>query len=231
MNLPSLLRDLSEVLLPRRCHICDCTLAESEQYICTSCLSKLPRTLYHRRPGNPMEMRFAGLFPFERATGYFHYSRHSDIAVLIQDFKYRKFRDLGRWLGATVATELYTTGFLSDIDCIVPVPMHYLKKARRGYNPPEQIAIGISRVTDIPVCNSLRARRSHRTQTRLSFEERRINVDDIFQVTDTHELEGKHILLIDDICTTGATLTSAAETILASAPTARLSLFTLCVTF
>ena len=189
---------------------------------------------------NPMEQRFAGIFPFERGSGHFFYAGDSDLSALMHDLKYRHYKGLAEEMGKIVAQELITTPFLSDIDMILPIPMHFLKKARRGYNQTEEIytlslhdalPICIHSITGIPVKTNLRATRPHRTQTKLTFDERRNNTKGIFKVTEECELKGKHILLLDDVCTTGSTLTSAATEILQAAPTSRISLLTIGVTF
>lgn len=227
MNVLGYLRDF---LYPPECHICGCRLCEHERCVCTPCLTDLARTGYHRNPLNPMTERLAGHFPFDFATAHFFYSRNSPFSSLIQDMKYRQFPDIGTLLGATAGKELFATGFFSDVDVIVPVPMHFLKKARRGYNQVDYIARGLSMATDIPVSDALKAVRTHRTQTSLSKEERRDNLKDIFTVKEQSAVEGKGVLLVDDICTTGATLSAAGDAIHSALPRS-LSLFTLGITF
>ncbi len=227
----SWISDIISLVFPPVCHLCGAALSSGERFVCSPCLSSLPRTSYHRRNFNPMEQRFAGLFPFSKATGFFFYSRDSALSQLIQDMKYRGFSEIGRFLGKTVATELRITDFFNDIDVIIPVPMHFLKKARRGYNQTELIAAGISEVTSISVSTRLKAIRPHRTQTALSLAQRRKNTDSLFMLRDPDAFAGKGILLVDDICTTGSTVTSAAEAILRAAPSARISVLTLGVTF
>lgn len=222
---------IADFLFPRECHVCGVRLADGERYICTPCLSALPRSLYHRRPMNPMERRFAGIVPFERATGHFLYARGSAMASLVQDLKYRHFRGLARELGRVMGMELHATGFLSGIDIILPIPMHFIKQARRGYNPAEQIAIGLGEEASIPVGDNLRATRPHRTQTSLTLKQRRENTRNLFRVVRPEELTGKHILLLDDICTTGSTLLSAAESLHSQVASARISFISLGVTF
>lgn len=226
-----MLTTIIDLLFPRTCHLCDNLLAREEKYICTTCLSRMPRTIYHRRDMNPMEQRFAGIFPFERATGHFFYSRNSDLSVLMQDLKYRHFRGLAEYLGSVVAKELLPTGFFSDIDLIAPVPMHFIKKARRGYNQTEEIARGISGETGIPVSLALTAARPHYTQTALSLYERRKNTEGMFRLKRPEEFRDRHILLLDDVCTSGSTLISAGTEIHAKEKSARISILTLGVTF
>ncbi len=221
-------RDAVNFLFPPTCHICDSPLAPHERFVCTRCLGELPRTGYHRRPLNPMEERFAGIFPFERATGHFFYTRDSALSRLIQDMKYRGFPGIGRMLGYLAGSELFATGFFAGVDTVVPVPMHIMKRMRRGYNQAEYIARGVSEAIGVPVIPALRAVKGHRTQTRLTLEERRANLSGIF--CPTPEVAGRHILLVDDICTTGSTLTAAAEALWKGNPS-NLTLLTIGVTF
>lgn len=231
MDITHWLTDLLNVAFPARCHICGEGLAPHERFACTHCLSQLPRTGYHRRQLNPMEERFAGQFPFEKATGHFFYTRESPLSILLQDLKYRRFPGIGDMLGNIVGSELFPSGFFNDIDVIVPMPMHRLKQIRRGYNQTHRIAAGISRATSIPVAEALTAIRPHRTQTSLTREERLANTSGIFKTTDPSALSGRGVLLLDDVCTTGSTLISAATEITSAAPGCRLTLLTVGVTF
>lgn len=223
--------DLLNFMLPQECHVCGCKLAPHERFACTHCLTKLPRTGYHRRELNPMEERFAGRFPFVRATGHFFYTRDSALSILIRDMKYRHFPGIGEMLGSLAAAELFPAGFFEGIEHIVPVPMHFFKRARRGYNQTFHIAKGVSAATGISVSNLLKATRPHRTQTSLSREERLANTESIFAVKPGTPCHGEGILLVDDVCTTGSTIASAAEAITNALPGARLSILTIGVTF
>lgn len=231
MRLPEWACELADYIFPRVCHLCDATLSPHERFVCTECIGKLPRTRYHSLDFNPMEERFAGIFPFTRATGHFFYSRGSGLSQLIQDMKYRNFPGIGERLGETAGVELFSTGFFDGIDMIVPVPMHFMKKARRGYNQTDHIAAGVGRASGITVAFPLKAARPHKTQTAMTLEQRRQNIDGTFRLTDPDSVRDKGVLLVDDVCTTGSTLTAAAETILAEEPTARLSMLTIGVTF
>lgn len=224
------LRSMADLLFPRVCHICGTRLAGHERFVCTFCLASLPRSGYHRRSMNPMETRFAGVFPFEKATGHFLYSRDSPLSVLVQDMKYRNFPAIGDMLGATVASELLPVGFFDGVDCICPVPMHFMKKARRGYNQAERIARGISKVACLPVVDFLKATRGHLTQTSMTMEQRRGNLSGIFEPIHRDDIIGKHVLLVDDICTTGSTIIAAGEALCKSDPS-NISILTIGVTF
>ena len=225
------IEDLLNVFFPAECHVCGNSLASHERFLCVHCMEALPRTGYHRDPHNPMEQRIAGKLPFVAATGHFFYSKDSALSKLIQDMKYRGYSSIGNFLGEIAGSELFTTGFLSDIDIIVPVPMYFLKKARRGYNQTENIAAGMSKVSGIPVCNALKMTKDRKTQTALSQSERMKNASSVFTVRKNLDLNNKNILVLDDICTTGATIAAASKTIHTSFPQSRIYLFALGVTF
>lgn len=225
------INDILNLFYPAECHICGNALAAHERFICDACVHQLPRTGYHRNLRNPMEERFAGQFPFVAATGHFFYSRDSDLSRLIQDMKYRGFPSIGNKLGEIVGKELYTAGFLNEIDFIVPLPMHFFKKAKRGYNQTEHIAKGISTSTGLPVLNALKMVRQRKTQTSLSRSERLENAGNLFRAREGVDLNQKGVLLVDDICTTGATMSGAARALTQAFPGIKLYLFTIGVTF
>lgn len=225
-----MLRAALDFLMPRTCHICDGKLADHEQFVCTMCLDKLPRTRYHSMPMNGMVQRFAGQFPFRHASGHFFYSRSSDLARLVHNFKYHSYPSLARRLGRLMAEELYITPFLNDIDVIIPVPMHWLKKARRGYNQAEMLALGIAEVTGAAVVTDLRAVRGHRTQTKMTLQQRLLNTEGLFRVDDPSRIDGHGVLLVDDVCTTGSTLANASRALWRDSAPSSLTLLTLGVT-
>lgn len=225
------IKDILNLFYPAECHLCGNSLSPHERFICTPCIETLPRTGYQQRKRNPMEERFAGQFPFESATGHFFYSKDSSLAQLIQDMKYRNFPSIGNKMGEIAGRELYTSGFLSEIDFIIPLPMHFFKQAKRGYNQTDRIAAGIATSTGIPVLNALRMIRTRKTQTVLTMTQRLGNVDSLFIPRKNIDLNGKSVLLVDDICTTGATMGSAAKSLTDAFPQIKLYLFALAVTF
>lgn len=225
-----MLQDIADFFMPRTCHLCGSTLRESERVFCVRCVETLPRSLYHRMPLNPMERRFAGLVPFVRATGHFIYSRDSALAGAIHDMKYRKFPSVGRRLGEIVGEELNMAGFFDGADCVVAVPMHWWKKARRGYNQVDYIASGICEAAGLDVVDCLEASRSHKTQTAMTLEQRLVNLSGSFRIRHPEALNGRGVVLVDDVCTTGSTLRTLAATIAAEVPDCRIYLLSLCVT-
>lgn len=222
--------DIADFFMPRTCHICGCSLRDSERTLCVRCIETLPRSLYHRMSFNPMERRFAGLVPFVRATGYFIYSRNSDLAAAVHDMKYRQFPSVGKRLGEIVGEELHMAGFFEGADLVAGVPMHWRKKAGRGYNQADFIARGISDATGLRLVNALKATRAHKTQTSMTLEERMANLAASFRVTDSDALRGKGLVIVDDVCTTGSTLRSLAAEVVKTVPDCRLYLLSVCVT-
>ncbi|MDE7408452.1 MAG: hypothetical protein K2N09_00355 [Muribaculaceae bacterium] len=226
----SIVRDLVDFFMPRTCHMCGCALRDSERVFCIRCIETLPRSLYHRMPLNPMERRFAGIVPFVRATGHFIYSRNSALADAIHDMKYRKFPSVGFRLGEIVGEELNMSGFFNGADGVAGVPMHWWKQARRGYNQTDFIAEGIASAIGLPVVDALKASRRHKTQTAMTLEQRISNLSGAFRVTDTSLLQGKGLVIVDDVCTTGSTLRAVASQIMTEVPDCRLYLLSICVT-
>lgn len=231
MNWHDTIGSMTDFIFPRTCHICGNSLGEKIRYICPSCREQLPRSLYHLMPVNPMEQRFIGHLKFERATAHFLYSSGTPLSLLIHDMKYRHFKGIGKELGEIVGKELFTTQIFRDVDMIVPIPMHYWKKAIRGYNQAEEIAKGISMATGIKVKTVLKAKRPHKTQTSMTQSRRMNNLKGVFKTDPAYNISDKHILLVDDVCTTGATLTEAAKKIAEVSPSTRISFLALAATY
>lgn len=204
--------DVWELFFPRFCVLCGKRLLREEKHLCIRCLSGLPRTGFHLRSGNEMEKCFWGKFPVEKASAHFYYTKGGDVRKLLFDFKYYGNPDLGRFLGACMASELLPSGFFEGIDCVVPVPLHPKKEKQRGFNQSEVLAEGIASVTGIPIVKHLLFRNQYtETQTRKGNYDRWTNVRGVFEVSDAVSLEDKHILLVDDVMTTGATMVACAD--------------------
>ena len=202
-----MLTALLDFISPRACRICGKRLSTAEEEICTVCNRHLPRTGYAAMPyDNNMAKRFWGRFNIERAAALFFYESHNSPSRLIHDIKYHGKEELGLWLGRITAEEFASDGFFDGIDMIVPVPITWRRRWKRGYNQSHAIARGVSEVTGIPVnAKALRRTRFSGSQTLLSASERMGNVADAFCLRQVKGIGGKHILLVDDIVTTGAT--------------------------
>lgn len=222
---------LFDLILPRRCHSCGSELGDKEQGLCRACIKGLPTTEYHLRPTNPVEQKLAGLVEFERATSYLFYSADTVVARLIHDFKYRGYAKLARAMGEVMGSELKRAGWLKDIDCVMGVPLHWRRRLKRGYSQTHELAKGIGDATGIEVSSDLKASRAHKSQTKLTHEERLRNTTGIFRLHHPELYHGKRILLIDDVCTTGGTISSAGNAIKAECADCRLMILTLATTF
>lgn len=207
--------DFISLLFPRLCYGCGNHLFRNEKLICTECYIVIPRTNYHLKADNPVAQLFWGRCLIENAAAFSFYTRDSRIRKLIHQLKYKGIGEIGYELGRIYALSLKTSGFLDGVDLIIPVPLHPSKKRKRGFNQSELISSGISDVTGITIDTKSLVRRSvSRTQTKKSRYDRWKNVEDIFQVTDSSSLKDKHILIIDDVITTGSTIEACANEIL-----------------
>lgn len=200
------------LLFPRCCVVCGRPLAKGEECLCTMCNVELPRTDYHLRKDNPVEKLFWGKIPLERATSFYFYRKGSDFRQILHQLKYGGQKGIGAIMGRYMAAELQQSGFFEGVDVILPVPLHKKKQQIRGYNQSEWIARGITAVTGIPIDTEAVVRRKNtETQTRKSSLERWENVEGIFELHHAETLVGKHILIVDDVLTTGATTVECAS--------------------
>lgn len=225
MNLWSRLLDL---ISPRQCVVCGCRLSITERSVCTVCYLHLPRTAYQFSPyDNPMAQLFWGLAPVDRAAALFYYEPHGEPARLVYDLKYADRPDIGVDIGRMMAEEMKMAGYFDSVNVLVPVPLSSRRQRQRGYNQSEMLCRGIHEITDIPIATDVLIRKHfQQSQTTLMRHQRQENVADMFELRKTADLEGKHILLVDDVCTTGATLSACAHA-LSVIPRIRLSVLTL----
>jgi len=212
-NVP-ILSHLIHVLFPELCHVCGSGLVKGEHIMCVPCFFNLPRTNAHTDPDNKTSELFAGRVPFTAATSYFYYSKYSKYAHLIHMMKYKGKPDIGVYLGKLLGQELKNTGFSAGIDLIIPVPLHKKRMRKRGYNQSLCIAEGISLATGIAIdTKSVIRVVNTSTQTKKDREQRAENMADVFTLDKEHGLASKHVLLVDDVITTGATIESLARCI------------------
>ena len=217
----------ADVAMPRVCPVCHKTLGGDERWLCRSCLASLPRTRYEEVDFNTMEQHFAGKVPIERATAYFYYEKGGPYANIIHDIKYHSMPAMGRWLSSRATQDMAGSHFFDSIDVVTAVPLHRSKLAHRGYNQSEYLALGIADALDIPYVETLKAIRPHSTQTHKGATERWQNIQGNYSLNDkADQMAGKHILLVDDVITTGSTLIVCA-TLLKQIPGVTVSLFTL----
>lgn len=205
-----IISDLVNFFYPDLCVTCGDLLSPGEKILCTSCFYHLPRTDFHKFEDNPVAQLFWGRVKIENATSWFYYFKGSIYQTLIHRLKYNGRKDIGLELGKAFASEIMGKP-VSDVDYLIPVPLHPARLKRRGYNQSEIIASGMSEILNKKVLTDVLVRSSFtETQTRRSRFDRFINMEGKFMLTDKFILRNKHILLIDDIVTTGSTIESCA---------------------
>ncbi|MCR5130104.1 MAG: ComF family protein [Prevotella sp.] len=204
---------LFDLISPRLCLVCGGRLAESEEYVCSSCMMVLPRSDHAEDPyDNEMARLFWGKIQLERAAAWLYYQPSVSVSNIVQEMKYRNRPAIGRYFGSIMATEFLPKHFYSDIDALVPLPLAKERERQRGYNQAQEIAVGISAVTSIPIVDNA-VIRTHfvESQTRKRADERRQNVEGTFKLANPDLLVGRHVLVVDDVVTTGATMTGCCE--------------------
>ena len=224
----SLWQRLLDLLAPRLCTVCGRRLSLTEQVLCASCNMHLPRTGFQLNASDNMMARlFWGIIPVERAAALFYYEASSKDSNIIYDLKYHDHPEIGEEMGQMIAREFAESGFFDGIDLIVPVPLARSRQRHRGYNQSQCIAEGIADVTGLPLSKrAVRRTTFKKSQTQMGRWERQENVADVFRLTDAAAVSGKHVLLVDDVVTTGATMTACARELL-TAGNVKLSLLSL----
>lgn len=219
---------LFRLLFPRLCVGCGKPLVALENTVCLNCLYTLPRTHYETEKDHPVEQLFWGKLPIERAMAWCHFVKGGTMQALLHALKYHHRPDVGVVLGRQMALECMS--WFSGVEVIVPVPLHISRQQHRGYNQAACIAKGISQVIGVDVCTHVLARTvATSTQTRMRVFERHQNTQGIFAVQQPEVLAHKHVLLVDDVITTGATLLAAAQALKEEIPTCKISIATLAV--
>ena len=218
-----LFQDLLSVVLPRTCPACGKPLKDWEECLCLTCLAGLPLTRFHEHPDNPLAEVFWGRVRLEQAVAWFYFRKGSAYQDVMHNFKYNHRPDIGVYLGKQIGYELKHSTIFVKPDVVIPVPLHRRKLRKRGYNQSEKISKGISIALDIPMdIKTLYRSGKTATQTRKSRFERWLNVSGKFGLRDPDRIRDLHILLVDDVVTTGATLEACAEVLL-SVPGVRVS--------
>ena len=219
---------LLHLVFPHICAGCGSDLVEKDNFLCINCLSSLPETLFHLHPNNPIEKLFWGRVPITHATAQYYFVKESLMQRLMHSFKYRGNKDLGLFLGRLMGNQLNQSNRFSFIDVIIPLPLFAAKENRRGFNQAAILCEGISEVLQKPILKDVVFRKVHtESQTKKSRIQRWQNMEGRFDLANKEKIAGKHVLLVDDVVTTGATLEACGRELL-KAEDARLSIATLC---
>ncbi|REJ80575.1 MAG: ComF family protein [Bacteroidetes bacterium] len=208
---------LLNLVFPEYCGACNKSLSKGEKVICISCRFKLPKTNYHLVADNTLVRLFWGKTKVNAATSYYHFGKGEKVQNLIHNLKYHQRTDIGQLIGELLAFQIMSTDLFSGIDIVIPVPLHESRLRQRGFNQCDSIADGLSKELGVPSGSGLLRRiAATTTQTKKQRHERHLNMEGVFQSKDVICLQGKHVLLVDDVITTGATLVACAEEILKS---------------
>ena len=224
MKIP-FLNSLLNLVFPRLCVCCSRVLIDAEENICLTCLYTLPRLNIKDYTDNKVMDIFLGRVSLEKAVSWCSFEKENSVQHILHHIKYKDKDNLARQMGRIMAREM--PDFFAGIDAIVPVPLHVKKQQIRGYNQAEQIAIGVSNATGVPVFAELLYRtRFNQTQTHKNKDERWENTLGLFALEPNEGFEGKHILLVDDVLTTGSTAIACLKE-LHKIPNVRLSFLSL----
>ena len=232
-------RELTDLLLPRTCLVCGAPLGAQEVHLCLSCEAHLPLTYYWERTHNPMADEFNAVLERHRlpgetleyayAAGLLFYHHQNPYKRIPQAVKYGRNAAAGRYFASHLGRYLAAAPHFADVDAVIPVPLHWLRRFRRGYNQAAVLSSALADALGVPVfTDALVRRRRTRSQTSLSAEERLKNVSGVFSLRRVPP--ARHILLVDDTFTTGATLAACHRALrLSLDPSVRISVATLAV--
>jgi ComF family protein len=209
-----MINDFFNLIFPQLCCSCSQTLLKGENIICTNCIVTLPKTNFHLDKQNVVNKVFWGRVQIEMAASYYTFSKESRVQHLLHQLKYKGVKEVGMVIGKLYGFDLKDSSFFRGIDFIVPVPLHKNKLKKRGYNQSEWIAKGLSESMKIPLRLDVLYRKvDSKTQTKKSRYKRWENVGEIFGVLE-QDMNGKSILLVDDVVTTGATIEACAQVLI-----------------
>ncbi len=211
MQVFQLAKDFIGLFYPEVCVCCGEGLNAKEDLVCTMCIYKLPKTNFHNSIDNPLAKVFWGRVDVSSVAAYCHYQKGNMVQDLVHELKYKDKKELGVDIGNWYGRDLKTSALFNTAEVIIYIPLHPAKLRKRGYNQSACFAEGLSQSMGIPVLHGALSRvKNTDTQTRKSRYERWENVEGIFKVDKVEELKGKHVLLVDDIITTGATIEACA---------------------
>ncbi len=201
------LRNIFDIFFPKVCLSCDAMLASNEEVLCVTCRHDLPLTNFSFEPNNLVEKSFYGKYPIQNGTALFYFYKQGTVQKLIHNLKYKNQQQVGAFVGFWLSEKMLESKRFQNIDYIIPVPLHKNKLAKRGYNQVTTFGESLSKIINIPFKENILVRVSYtKTQTKKIRLDRWKNVQELFHVPNPNKTNYKHILLIDDVITTGATL-------------------------
>ena len=222
--------DFLNLLYPKLCHACDSSLKSNEDILCTSCLHAIPVADHHLEKDNPVEKIFFGRIRVENATSLLLFEKKGMVQKLIHNLKYRGHEEIGSFLGAWLGSELKQIPEWQQVTTIIPVPLHKKKLKIRGYNQVTGFGRDLAKALEVPFRDDILLKVSAtQTQTLKKRLARWGSIDETFVLENSSSLENAHVLLVDDLVTTGATLEACAQKLL-NIPQMKISIATMAVT-
>ena len=207
--------NLINLFFPKVCYGCTGFLSDNEAYICTDCRHQLPLTNFHNNPENMVHKTLYGRVQLENATALLHFSKKGIVQRLLHNLKYRGYEEIGLFLGQWLAEDLRQLPNFLKIDAVVAVPLHKSKLRKRGYNQVDKFGRALAEALQAEYnTTTLIKTKNSKTQVFKDRLRRSFMIEANFTVVDSHSLKGKHILLVDDIITTGATIEACANELL-----------------
>lgn len=208
----TLINDFMSLIYPRHCEACGNSLFKHEAYICNYCKLNLPKSNYHKNSHNELIQTFGGRIPLENALCYYVFEKSGKVQKLLHAIKYQNQKELAQFIGELYGQDLLNGKTLEAVDVIIPIPLHYKKLKSRGFNQSEWFAKGIAKTLNKKLdVNSLERITETSTQTKKKKYQRWENVEGIFKVKESQALINQHVLIVDDVITTGATIEAAWE--------------------
>lgn len=218
--LQNISNSVSHLLFPHNCLGCATDLLNQNDLLCAKCFTDLPETNFATAPNNPIEKTFLGRIKIEQATSSFYFTKESLLQHLMVQLKYKNNREVGLYLGKLLGHHLLQSNRFNDVEALIPLPLNDKKEYKRGYNQAEMICKGIAEVFEKPIVNNAVIRTVFtETQTHENRISRWQNMEGVFALTNEKAIVNKHVLLVDDVVTTGATLESCGAEILKTANT------------
>lgn len=210
---------LRELAFPHVCSICGSHIGSGAAYVCLRCRATLTTLDLHTLAENEITDRFWARLPVARGAALLPYRKGTPAEKVMQALKYDNRPDIGLSLGAWLGMLLAGSVVFGEVDAIIPVPLHPQRQRMRGYNQAERIGAGLSRTLDAPCLDeAVRRTRHTQSQTTMSQFERMQNMEGVFELANARSLRGRHVLLVDDVLTTGATLEAVGREVLKAEP-------------
>lgn len=210
-----MIRSLLHLLYPHICENCGYDLTGTEEVLCISCIRKMPATSFQLTANNPVEKVFWGRVPVQHAMAGYYFARDGCLQQLIHQFKYKGRKDIAVYLGRQLGLQLKQSNWWQHISLIIPVPLNKMKLRHRGYNQAAMLANGIADILGCDILEDGLSRKAHAvTQTHKTRLERWENVAEVFLLNKQEKVKNSHVLLVDDVLTTGATLEACGQALL-----------------